>query len=103
MSPSVRRITWLISKIIESSGKIDKVDYFEHQSHRGLEVFWAPQSSVCVVENDARYGADSISALEINNLALLKQRSAIGNTAPSTEEECKLMESLIKALQELVW
>ena len=48
-------------------GKIDKVDYFEHQNHRGLEVFWAPQSSVCVVENDGRYGADSISVLEIND------------------------------------
>ncbi len=48
-------------------GKIDKVDYFEHQNHRGLEVFWAPHSSVCVVENDGRYGADSISVLEIND------------------------------------
>ena len=48
-------------------GKIDKVDYFEHQNHRGLEVFWAPHSSVCVVENDGRYGANSISVLEIND------------------------------------
>ncbi len=48
-------------------GKIDKVDYFEHQNHRGLEVFWAPHSSVCVVENDGRYDADSISVLEIND------------------------------------
>jgi uncharacterized protein YecT (DUF1311 family) len=48
-------------------GKIDKVDYFEHQNHRGLEVFWAPQSSVCAVESDGRYGADSISVLEIND------------------------------------
>jgi uncharacterized protein YecT (DUF1311 family) len=48
-------------------GKVDKVDYFEHQNHRGLEVFWAPQSSVCVVENEGRYGADSISVLEIND------------------------------------
>jgi len=47
--------------------KIDKVDYFEHQNHRGLAVFWAPQSSVCVIENDGRYGADSISVLEIND------------------------------------
>lgn len=67
MSPSARRITWLISKTIGCSGKIDKVDYFEHQNHRGLEVFWAPHSSVCVVENDGRYGADSISVLEIND------------------------------------
>ncbi len=48
-------------------GKIDKVEYFEHQNHRGLEVFWAPQSSICVVENDGRYGADSISVLEIDD------------------------------------
>jgi uncharacterized protein YecT (DUF1311 family) len=47
-------------------GKIAKVDYFEHQNHRGLKVFWAPQSGICVVENDGRYGADSISVLEIN-------------------------------------
>src|ERR1700751_4715440 len=48
-------------------GKIDKVDYFEHQNHRGLAVFWAPQSNICVVANDGRYGADSISVLEIND------------------------------------
>src|SRR5262249_28563509 len=48
-------------------GKIDKVDYFEHQNHRGLAVFWVPQSNICVVENDGRYGADSISVLEIND------------------------------------
>ena len=48
-------------------GNIDKVDYFEHQNHRGLEVFWAPDSSYCVVENDGRYGADTISILEIKD------------------------------------
>jgi hypothetical protein len=48
-------------------GEIDKVEYFEHQNHRGLAVFWAPQSSICVVENDGRYGADSISVLEIKD------------------------------------
>jgi uncharacterized protein YecT (DUF1311 family) len=48
-------------------GKIDKVDYFEHQNHRGLEVFWAPDSSYCVVENDGRYGADTISVLEVKD------------------------------------
>jgi hypothetical protein len=48
-------------------GEIDKVDYFAHQNHRGLEVFWAPDSSICVVENDARYGAESISVLEIRD------------------------------------
>lgn len=48
-------------------GKIDGVEYFEHQNHRGLQAFWDPQSSVCVVQNDGRYGADSISVLEIND------------------------------------
>ena len=48
-------------------GKIDSVEYFEHQNHRGLQAFWDPQSSVCVVQNDGRYGADSISVLEIND------------------------------------
>jgi uncharacterized protein YecT (DUF1311 family) len=48
-------------------GKIDKVDYFEHQNHRGLAIFWAPQSTVCAIENDGRYGADSISVLETND------------------------------------
>jgi hypothetical protein len=48
-------------------GKIDKVDYFEHQNHRGLQAFWDSQSSVCIVENHGRYGADSISVLEIND------------------------------------
>src|SRR5262249_2147961 len=51
-------------------GKIDKVDYFEHQNHRGLAVFWAPNSRLCVVQNDGRYGADSISVLEINDSSL---------------------------------
>jgi hypothetical protein len=48
-------------------GEIGKVDYFEHQNHRGLEVFWTPDSSFCVVENDGRYGADTISILEIRD------------------------------------
>jgi uncharacterized protein YecT (DUF1311 family) len=48
-------------------GKIAKVDYFEHQNHRGLEVFWAPDSTYCVVENDGRYGADTISVLEVKD------------------------------------
>ncbi len=32
-----------------------------------MEVFWAPDSSYCVVENDGRYGADTISILEIKD------------------------------------
>ena len=53
-------------------GKIDKVGYFEHQNHRGLEVFWAPDSSHCVVENDGRYGADTISILEIKDSSFVQ-------------------------------
>jgi uncharacterized protein YecT (DUF1311 family) len=48
-------------------GKLDSVDYFEHQNHRSLAVYWAPDSSICVIENDARYGAESISVLEIRD------------------------------------
>jgi uncharacterized protein YecT (DUF1311 family) len=53
-------------------GEIGKVDYFEHQNHRGLEVFWAPDSSFCVVENDGRYGADTISILEIRDSSFVQ-------------------------------
>jgi hypothetical protein len=48
-------------------GTIGKVDYFEHQNHRGLVAFWAPDSKICVVENDGRYGPESISVLDIND------------------------------------
>lgn len=57
-------------------GKIDKVGYFEHQNHRGLEVFWAPDSSHCVVENDGRYGADTISILEIKDSSFVQTEIA---------------------------
>jgi uncharacterized protein YecT (DUF1311 family) len=53
-------------------GEINKVDYFEHQNHQGLEVFWAPDSSFCVVENDGRYGADTISILEIRDSSFVQ-------------------------------
>jgi len=46
-------------------GTIKKVDYFEHQNHRSLLVFWAPDSSYCVVQNDGRYGLDTAVAVEI--------------------------------------
>lgn len=53
-------------------GNIEKVDYFEHQNHRGLEVFWAPDCSYCVIENDGRYGADTISILEIKDSSFVQ-------------------------------
>jgi uncharacterized protein YecT (DUF1311 family) len=53
-------------------GKIDSADYFERQNHRGLEVFWAPDSSSCVVVNDGRYGADTISILEIRDSSFVE-------------------------------
>lgn len=53
-------------------GSIDKVDYFEHQNHRGLEVFWAPDSSYCVIQNDGRYGVDTISILEIKDSSFVQ-------------------------------
>jgi hypothetical protein len=48
-------------------GEIEKADYFEHQNHRGLAVSWAPDSSYCVVENDGRYGMDTLWALDIKD------------------------------------
>ena len=48
-------------------GKIDKVDYFDHQNHRGLAVFWAPQSSVCAIENDLEINDSSFSQTEIGD------------------------------------
>ena len=48
-------------------GKIEKIDYFRTPNHRDVQAFWDPQSSVCIVENHGRYGADSISVLEIND------------------------------------
>jgi uncharacterized protein YecT (DUF1311 family) len=60
------------SKAHATLGEIDKVDYFEHQNHRGLEVFWAPDSSFCVVENDGRYGADTISILEMRDSSFVQ-------------------------------
>ena len=53
-------------------GKIDKVDYFEHQNHRGLDILWAPDSSYCVVENDGRYGLDTLIVLEIKDSKLVQ-------------------------------
>lgn len=53
-------------------GTIDKVDYFEHQNHRGLDIFWAPDSSYCVVENDGRYGLDRLMAVEIKDSKLVQ-------------------------------
>ena len=46
-------------------GTIKKVDYFEHQNHRSLLVFWAPDSSYCIVQNDGRYGLDTAIVVEI--------------------------------------
>ena len=48
-------------------GKIRGADYFEGQNHRGLQVVWSPDSSWCVVEYDGRYGADTISVLEVKD------------------------------------
>jgi uncharacterized protein YecT (DUF1311 family) len=53
-------------------GSIDKVYYFQHQNHRGLEVVWASDSNYCVVENDGRYGFDTISILEIKDSSFVQ-------------------------------
>lgn len=53
-------------------GEVDKVDYFEHQNHRSLAIFWAPDSSYCIVQNDGRYGVDRIEAVEIKDSKLIQ-------------------------------
>ena len=46
-------------------GKIEGVDYFEHQNHAGLSVTWAADSKTCVAQYDARYGWESVFVLKI--------------------------------------
>lgn len=53
-------------------GTVNKVDYFEHQNHRGLAIFWAPDSSYCVVQNDGRYGLDTATVVEIKDGKLVQ-------------------------------
>lgn len=45
-------------------GKITKSDYFEHQNHRDLLVFWAPDSSRVLVNYEERYGFGQLIVLE---------------------------------------
>jgi uncharacterized protein YecT (DUF1311 family) len=74
-------------------GKIDKVDYFEHQNHRGLEVFWAPQSSVCVVGSDGRYGADSYFRFGTDRKVRVR---ALSQNNPKQFEEVKTYYALFQ-------
>ncbi|PYJ13103.1 MAG: hypothetical protein DME94_11290, partial [Verrucomicrobia bacterium] len=46
-------------------GEVRGTDYFEGQNHRDLQVVWTPDSSVCVLEYEGRYGFDSVFALEL--------------------------------------
>ena len=46
-------------------GEVRETDYFEGQNHRDLQVVWSPDSSVCVLEYEGRYGFDSVFALEL--------------------------------------
>jgi len=46
-------------------GEVRGTDYFEGQNHRDLQVVWSPDSSVCVLEYEGRYGFDSVFALEL--------------------------------------
>src|SRR5262249_25137358 len=46
-------------------GEIRGTDYFEGQNHSDLQVVWAPDSTVCVLEYDGRYGFDSVFVLEL--------------------------------------
>jgi uncharacterized protein YecT (DUF1311 family) len=46
-------------------GEIRGTDYFENQNHCDLQVCWAPDSSMCVLQYDGRYGFDSVFVLEL--------------------------------------
>jgi len=46
-------------------GEVRGTDYFEGQNHRDLQVVWTPDSSVCALEYEGRYGFDSVFALEL--------------------------------------
>jgi hypothetical protein len=46
-------------------GEIRGTDYFENQNHRDLQVSWAPDSSMCVLQYDGRHGFDSMFVLEL--------------------------------------
>jgi hypothetical protein len=46
-------------------GEIRETDYFENQNHRNLQVVWAPDSSMCVLQYDGRYGFESVFVLEL--------------------------------------
>ena len=46
-------------------GEVRGTDYFEGQNHRDLQVVWSPDSSVCVLEYEGRYGLGSVFALEL--------------------------------------
>jgi len=46
-------------------GEIRGTGYFENQNHRDLQVSWAPDSSMCVLQYDGRYGFDSVFVLEL--------------------------------------
>ena len=48
-------------------GEISGTDYFENQNHRDLQVIWAPDSSMCVLQYDGRYGFDSVLVLELKD------------------------------------
>jgi len=47
-------------------GKLEGVDYFEHQNHAGLSAIWSADSIRCVVTREGRFGFDTIVLAEFH-------------------------------------
>jgi uncharacterized protein YecT (DUF1311 family) len=48
-------------------GKLEGVDYFEHQNHAGLSAIWSADSIRCVVIREGRFGFDAIALIELGD------------------------------------
>jgi hypothetical protein len=46
-------------------GKLDGLDYFEHQNHADLSAIWSADSARCVVTREGRFGFDTIVLVEL--------------------------------------
>jgi Lysozyme inhibitor LprI len=75
-------------------GKLEAVDYFEHQNHAGLSAIWSTDSKRSIVIRDGRFGFDTITLLELDgrsfhavDLGTFIQRSLGGATAKGAAKD----------------
>lgn len=66
-------------------GRVTGVDYFESENHRGLRIYWAADSTWCVMESDSRFGFQNISVLKIHDNRLSQME--IGDRIQKTVNE----------------